>query len=277
MAWLSTVDDECRINGLLLDAGMKHITKRASERSSTRLVPQDNLIVATRVGVGKITINKIDVAISQDLTALIVDKTQAEAKYLAYLYLAPRAQERLSSITRGTTIKGITRDDLLNLKIPLAPRDELRRIVAKIEALFDRIREAKRLRAETSTDTDILMPSALADVFKDLTSSWPVSTIKELQADGKLQIYGGGTPSKKNAVFWTGTLPWVSPKDMKRWEIGDTEDHISAEAVRASSVKLLPAGAVLIVVRGMILERAWPIAIARVQLTKPGHERFTSV
>ncbi len=111
------------------------------------------------------------------------------------------------------------------------------------------------------------MASVLADVFRNVGSSWPASTIKELQDTGRLQIYGGGTPSKKNLAFWTGSLPWVSPKDMKRWEINDTEDHISDEAVRASSVKLLPVGAVLVVVRGMILERAWPIAIARVELT----------
>ena len=39
---------------------------------------------------------------------------------------------------------------------------------------------------------------------------------------------GGGTPSKANAAFWAnGTVPWVSPKDMKVDVIGDTEDFIT--------------------------------------------------
>jgi hypothetical protein len=54
---------------------------------------------------------------------------------------------------------------------------------------------------------------------------------------------------------------------MKCWVIEDTEDHISSEAIDASSAKMMRAGAVLVVVRGMILVRSWPIAIAGVDLT----------
>ena len=39
------------------------------------------------------------------------------------------------------------------------------------------------------------------------------------------RIVGGGTPSKKNPSYWRGSIPWVSPKDMKRWEIHDAIDH----------------------------------------------------
>jgi len=46
---------------------------------------------------------------------------------------------------------------------------------------------------------------------------------------------GGGTPSKANASFWSGPIPWVSPKDMTRTRIDDTTDHISRQAVAARS------------------------------------------
>ncbi len=72
---------------------------------------------------------------------------------------------------------------------------------------------------------------------------------------------GGGTPSKSNAEFWAGTIPWVSPKDMKLLRISDSEDHISERAVQSSSVRLIPTGSVLMVVRGMILVRAFPVAL----------------
>jgi type I restriction enzyme S subunit len=72
---------------------------------------------------------------------------------------------------------------------------------------------------------------------------------------------GGGTPSKSNAEFWAGEIPWVSPKDMKVLRIADSEDHISEAAIRSSSVKMIPTGSVLMVVRGMILARAFPVAL----------------
>ena len=65
----------------------------------------------------------------------------------------------------------------------------------------------------------------------------------------------GGTPSLAVADYWGGDLPWVSPKDMKAPRLHDAIDHISNAAVEAGAT-VLPAGAVLMVVRGMI--RAYP-------------------
>ena len=79
---------------------------------------------------------------------------------------------------------------------------------------------------------------------------------------------GGGTPSKANPVYWdNGDIPWVSPKDMKTFELHDSQDKITAKAVEASSAKLVPAGSVLMVVRSGILAHTFPVAIARTAVT----------
>jgi type I restriction enzyme S subunit len=79
---------------------------------------------------------------------------------------------------------------------------------------------------------------------------------------------GGGTPSKANADFWdNGDIPWVSPKDMKTFELHDSQDKITAKAVEASPAKLVPAGSVLMVVRSGILAHTFPVAIARRPVT----------
>jgi type I restriction enzyme S subunit len=75
----------------------------------------------------------------------------------------------------------------------------------------------------------------------------------------------GGTPSKANAAYWRGDIPWVSPKDMKRTAIDDAADHISAEAVTGSAASIVPIGSILIVVRSGILAHSLPVA----QATKP--------
>jgi Type I restriction modification DNA specificity domain len=49
--------------------------------------------------------------------------------------------------------------------------------------------------------------------------------------------------------------------------IGDAQDHISESAVEGSSVRKIPAGSLLMVVRGMILARAFPVAISARQVT----------
>jgi type I restriction enzyme S subunit len=69
----------------------------------------------------------------------------------------------------------------------------------------------------------------------------------------------GGTPSKKNDDFWSGAIPWVSPKDMKRPRLFDAIDHVAAAAI-GNGTRLLPKGALLVVVRGMILAHSAPVA-----------------
>jgi type I restriction enzyme S subunit len=81
------------------------------------------------------------------------------------------------------------------------------------------------------------------------------------------QVLGGGTPSKSQPDFWGGTVPWVTPKDMKRERIGDSIDHISDAAIAGSSVKLIPAGSLLMVVRGMILAHSFPTALTTAPVT----------
>jgi type I restriction enzyme S subunit len=85
---------------------------------------------------------------------------------------------------------------------------------------------------------------------------------------GKLGEWrGGGTPSKSRPDFWAGEIPWVSPKDMKVLHIGDAQDHISKEAVEGSSVRMIPPGSLLMVVRGMILARTFPVALTTRDVT----------
>lgn len=78
---------------------------------------------------------------------------------------------------------------------------------------------------------------------------------------------GGGTPSKSRPDFWEGSVPWVSPKDMKVLRISDAQDHISEAAIEGSSVRLIPTGSILMVVRGMILARAFPVALTTREVT----------
>jgi type I restriction enzyme S subunit len=76
-------------------------------------------------------------------------------------------------------------------------------------------------------------------------------------------IKGGGTPSKSIAKFYTGEIPWVTPKDMKTWEILSAQDKITQDAIEQSATNLVPANTVLVVNRSGILKHTLPVAITR--------------
>ena len=85
---------------------------------------------------------------------------------------------------------------------------------------------------------------------------------------------GGGTPSKANSAFWTnGTIPWVSPKDMKRPKLSTAQDLITEAAVKASATSLIDAGSVLMVTRSGILSHSLPVAVNLVPVALNRHKR----
>ncbi|AWP23491.1 restriction endonuclease subunit S [Acidiferrobacter sp. SPIII_3] len=98
--------------------------------------------------------------------------------------------------------------------------------------------------------------------FEAVREDWELIPIKHIVTAG-----GGMTPSKDKAEFWDGEIPWVSPKDMKRFVLHDSEDHITDEAVRSTSLRLYPIDSVLVVVRGMILAHTFPVALNAIPVT----------
>lgn len=93
--------------------------------------------------------------------------------------------------------------------------------------------------------------------MSDLPSGWANASLADLGV-----WCGGGTPSKSKSEFWIGgTIPWVSPKDMKVPLIADAEDHITEAAVSASATNVVPVGSVLAVTRSGILRRTFPVAV----------------
>src|SRR2546430_607079 len=76
----------------------------------------------------------------------------------------------------------------------------------------------------------------------------------------------GGTPSMDRAEYWGGSIPWVSAKDMKRFRLDDTEDHVT-DAGAANGTRLAPSGTVLLLARGMTLLNDVPICVVRRPMT----------
>ena len=168
------------------------------------------------------------------------------------------------------------------LRIPLAcpPPDEQAAIVRFIDYADRRIRRYIRAKQKLiklleeqkqaiihqavtrGLDPNVRFTPSGLEPLGDVPDHWEVRRLKFLTT-----ATGGMTPSKADARYWCGDVPWVSPKDMKRRFINDSIDHISQAALDETGVRLVPPGAVLIVVRGMILARRFPTAVTMVPVT----------
>jgi type I restriction enzyme S subunit len=126
-------------NKIFLFDGEKKITSEGLKNSSTNLIPKNNLIISTRVTVGKIAINKIDLAISQDLTGAIIDPKKYVLEFLAYQLSTEKIQSIFQNKKRGATIKGITRNDLKVFDIVLPSFPEQQQIASTLSSIDKKI------------------------------------------------------------------------------------------------------------------------------------------
>ena len=118
----------------------KYITDKAIQESATNLIKKGNLIVVTRVGLGKIFANDFDVCISQDSQGLII-KEGVDVNYLVWV-LRDKVHE-FKRTSQGSTIQGVTKKQLSEMQIPLPPLDVQREIVAEIES-YQRVMDGAR-------------------------------------------------------------------------------------------------------------------------------------
>lgn len=84
---------------------------------------------------------------------------------------------------------------------------------------------------------------------------WKAKKLRHVSA-----IFKGGTPKRNVDRYFQGDLPWARPVDITALKgalyIGDTEIHISEEALGNSGARRLPAGTVLLTSRATIGETA---------------------
>ncbi|MGX3048153.1 restriction endonuclease subunit S [Ursidibacter arcticus] len=114
---------------IYLDKTMDFISTLGLINSSSNLIQKNNIILCTRMGLGKIAINSIDIAINQDLRGIILSEDMNKMFFI-YFFKTLKLQGQ------GLTVKGLPVNELNQILFPLPPLNEQHRIVAKIEELL---------------------------------------------------------------------------------------------------------------------------------------------
>jgi type I restriction enzyme S subunit len=74
------------------------------------------------------------------------------------------------------------------------------------------------------------------------------------------QFLSGGTPDRSTPEYWNGTIPWISAKSLKVFDLYDSDDRVT-EAGAATGSKIIPEGTLLFVVRGMSLANEFTVGV----------------
>ena len=164
IVWI-TPKDLGKLDSFDILGSFKKITKAGLKNSSSKLLPKEAVVLSSRAPIGYVAIAEVPLATNQGCRSFICDESKIYNWYLLYFLLIQR--DYLNSLGGGSTFKEISGSKLKKVEIPLPPIGEQRRIVAKLEKVLGKIKEAKKLREEAQSAAAALLPAELHKIFEE--------------------------------------------------------------------------------------------------------------
>jgi len=249
----------------LTSAGFRH--------SAAKWIPANSVVVALYgATAAQVAFLEIEATANQAVLAVVPKEANAEYVYYALSFAKPQILYRAQGSGQPNLNKGIIDRTVIRSPDSIVEQAKIAEILSTVDRAIEQTEAliAKQQRIKTGLMQDLLtrgidehgnLRSEETHEFKDsplgrIPVEWTPSTI------GDVGLWAsGGTPSKTNPQFWGGSVPWVSPKDMKSFDLEDTIDKITDAGARYGS-RLMPAGTIFIVIRGMILAHTFPVCFA---------------
>jgi type I restriction enzyme S subunit len=178
-----------------------------------------------------------------------------------WLYWACRSSvvsSQLLTKMRGANYPAVTDADTLSTWIPIPPYTIQRRIVARIEALLAKVKEARALAAAIRRDTDRIMDAGLEEVFGKIRQGFeitdtPKKQIKPIEKVAHLERGKFSYRPRNERRFFGGAIPWVQiqniPRDYRKY-ITDYMDTLNEDGLAIS--KLFPKGTLVVSIAATI-------------------------
>ena len=204
--------------------------------------------------------------------------------FLQYALWYYKLNGTIDYLCKGVTIKHFTQTTMSKLAIPLPPSNEQKRIVDEIQRLFsiiDKVEERKdklqlTIRQTKSKILDLaihgkLVPQAPTDEpatellkrinpkaeitcdnpqYGKLPNGWCETLLGNI---GTWQ--SGATPSRLRKEYYGGSIPWLKTGDLNDGIVQSIPECITERALEETSVKLNPAGSILIAMYGATIGR----------------------
>lgn len=252
--WASVKD----IKGDYLLDTVDKITQKGAENSATNIAEPGDVILITRISPGKTITTKIRSAINQDLK-IVIPKYETHSDFIKYLFKS--IERKCIKLSSGTTVLGLSLNNLNEIETPLPPQPEQHRIVAKIEELFSSldkgIESLKTAQAQLKTYRQAVLKWAFEGKLTnenvkegEFPDGWRLKTINETA----VKITDGEHFRPKTQEIG---IPFLSAKDVRDNGVSfDDPLFISEQTASKALQRCNPEmGDILIVSRGATVGR----------------------
>jgi type I restriction enzyme S subunit len=231
----------------LIESTECSITHEAVRSSATNIIPGGNVVIATRVGLGKVCLLDQDTAINQDLRGIIPRNGKLKVRFL-YHWLRFVAPQIIQQGT-GATVQGVKLPFVKSLPVPLPIPSEQERIVAILDEAFEGIATAKSNSEAALRKAEEAFSSCLAQAFLRLIDAGNSKRLESLCEKDRIITYG----VIKLGLETPNGVPCLRTSNV-RWLRFDLDGMKRIDPILSSEYKrtILQGGEVLVNVRGTL-------------------------
>ena len=170
------------INGEInLNSISKFISEEANQSQKRSILQNNDVLFSIAGTIGDTAIVKeehLPMNTNQAI-AIIRPKKLLDSQFLKHSLLSVVSHSTKKK-QRGGAIKNISLGDIKNTDIPLPPLQEQKRIVAKLNTLFEKIDKAIALHQKNMDEADVFMGGVLNEVFGELEEKYGNTKISEV-------------------------------------------------------------------------------------------------
>ena len=141
------------------------ITSKAVLNSSTNIIPKGNVIIATRVGLGKICIIESNIAINQDLKGIIPKASKQLSVGFLFRWFKNISNDIINEGTEAT-VQGVKLIFINSLKIPLPKIKTQKQIIAQLDQLQTQTKKLETIYQQKINNLVELKKTILQKAFK---------------------------------------------------------------------------------------------------------------
>lgn len=175
------------------------------------------------------------------------------SQFLEYFYLSGQVIEYQGG---SNNLRNLKFKAYQTIKIPLPPRAEQDRIVAKLDTLFGQLEQINKSLDHISTLLKNFRQQVLTEaVTGKLTEEWRKGKELEewhLNTIGNLfKVQTGSTPKRGTPEYYeNATIPWLKSGQVKNELIYSAEEFITPKAIKDTNAKVYPIDTLLVAMYG---------------------------
>ncbi|MFM9696814.1 restriction endonuclease subunit S [Streptomyces europaeiscabiei] len=229
--------------------------EQVSRRWDHFRLKQGDVLLSTSASLGEISTvdgTGVDAIAYTGIIRFRPKSSEVLSQFIPHALTAPSFKRQIEAMGVGSVIKHFGPTHLRQMTVCVPPAPEQQAIAEVLGALDDKIAVNEQIAA-----TAYELAEALYIQDSAAEQGW-----RETVLSDTAKWMSGGTPTTSEASYWNGDIPWISAASLKSPWLDDSERKVTRLGAE-NGTRLVPAGTIIFVVRGMSLTSEFRVGLTQ--------------